>query len=284
MDDPLVKTRYTVNLTATPPTVTTDRINLGPKTIGGTPNCYELTPLALGNVFWSFPDLLAIWRTGELNGNYRVTLELVGLIPATDFIPVPEYTDLRVHLDNISPVARIRPLDDSPSGVPPLTYDTPLIYTPGPAVPSPSTLLAAMLGAPGDYSPSSGPVCAIMEFTHHAQHLAFKLSAHHSNGFLRYWNFQFKRNDGGYHTLIGKTYNGVSNHMEDDAGVRIPLAAFTSGNGFQDHYLYLNPAHVDLGTGDGCGYRFVIHAATRATDGYNYLRWSSDEDIHYLKQ
>ena len=285
MDDPLVKTRYTVDLTALPPTVTTDRITLGPKTVGGTPNCYELTPLAVGNVFWSFPDLLALWSTGELNGNYRVHLEIVGLVPATDFVPVPDYTDLRVHLDNLGPTAKIRPLDDSVTGVPPLTHDTPLIYTPGPAVPAPYTLLAARLGAPTDYSPATGPVCAILEFTNPSQHLAFKLSAHHANGFMRYWHLQFKRNDGGYHTVIGKTYNGSTNQMEDDPGVRVPLAAFTSDNGFQDHYLYLNPTtHLDLGSPDGCGYRFVIRAATRATDGYNYLRWASDEDIHYLKQ
>ncbi len=276
MDDSLVKTKYTVNLLASPPTVTTERVALGPATIGGTPNCYELTPLSVGNEFWSFPDLLALWRTGGLNGNYRLTLEIVG-IPPTDFIPVPDYTGLRVHLDNLSPLARILPLYSGAG-------DTPRIYTPGPAVPSPDDLLNSMLGAPADYGSIPNPICSILEYTNPDHHLAFKLNAHHSNGFMRYWHFKFKRNDGNYQTVIGKKYNGTTNLMEDYSGVKIPLSGYTSDQGFQDKYLYLNNTQVDLGSPDGCAYRFVIRAATRATDGYHYLRWSGDEDLHYLKK
>ena len=287
MDDELVKTRYTVNLTP-PITVTADRIRLGPDTFLGTPNCYELTPMSIGNTFWSFPDLLALWRTargGGLNGKYKVSLEIVGLLFPTDFIPVPQYTDLTMTLDNKAPVAKILPLYTGAG-------DTPMIYTPGPPVTS-YDLLPSILGSPpweDYYGPTANPICSILDFTNPAHHLAFKLTAYHDNGYMHNWYFKFKRNDTGYTTITGKKYSAGTT---PDTGSMVnyeavpPMKIACTQNdvkGFQNMFLYLNPGHIDLGSPDGCAYRFVIHAMTRATDGYGYLRWRWDEDLHYMRR
>jgi len=293
MSDPLVKTKYTVNLSTL--TVNTDRVTLGPKTVGTTDNCYELTPLSSGSgsiqEFWSFPDLLALWRTGARSGNYRVSIELIGLVPSTDYHPITNYSNLQIKLDNIRPVAQIQPFvsPPSPAGSSPDTlmeYDSPYLYTPGPAVPAIYNLISTMLGAETDYGPGVNPICAIMDFTTATQHLAFKLTAYHANGYMRHWYFTFKRNNTGYSNIIGKYYDKTvsTTDLQDYSGLKITTCTRSETEGFQDKYIYLNPTHLDLGLSDGCGYRFVIKAATRTTDGYNYLYWSSDEDIHYLKR
>jgi len=278
LNHPLVKTKYSVNMTTL--TVKTDRITLGPSTqiIGGSSydNCYQMTPLSSGTQFWSFPDLLALWRTGGLNGNYRLTIEIPGST-AANFAAVPNYTDLRMRLDNIAPTASILPLYSGAG-------DTPRIYTPGPAVPLPYDLRASLLGAPANYGSISNPICSILEFSNPAQHLAFQLTAFHDNGFMRYWQFSFRRNDGSYKGIIGKQYNGATDAMEDFSVLKITSCTQSDVHGFQEKFIYLNNSHVDLGSPDGCAYRFVIEAATRATDGYTYLYWSWDEDLHYLKK
>lgn len=288
MDDPLVKTKYTVNFTTG--TVDTERVTLGPNNGGGLPGCvvtgkpvcYELTPISSGaNVFWSFPDLVALWRTGGLNGNYRLTLDEVGLANASLFEDIPDYTSLKLHLDNVAPVASIDPLQSG-------DHDTPRVYTPSPANTSIGGDLMNMsspLGSfPGDYGGSADPTCSILSLEgplgHH--YLAFKLTAYHANGFLRYWDFRYKRNDIGYQLHIAKTFDGSA--MVDFGTVQV-TSTETDQHGFQDRYLYLNSNCLQPGGGTdlgSCGYRFVIRATTRATDGYHYLRYRWDEDIHYI--
>jgi hypothetical protein len=285
MDDELVKTRYTVNLTPPPITVTADRIRLGPDTFLARDYCYQLTPLSTGNTFWSFPDLLALWRTsrsGGLNGKYKATIEVVGLPMPLDFIPVPQYTDLTMTLDNVAPVAGILPLYSGAG-------DTPMIYTPGPPVTS-YNLLASKLGADTDYGPTANPICSILDFTDPDHHLAFQLTAYHDNGYMLHWYFNFRRNDTGYTTITGKRYSAGltpgTGSMVDYAAVPPMKIACTQNDvkGFQNMFLYLNPGHINLGSPDGCAYRFVIHAMTRTTDGYGYLRWRWDEDLHYIRR
>lgn len=277
MDDDLVKTKYVVDLWPTI-TVTATREKLGPFTVGATDNCYQLTPLSTGNTFWSFPDLLALWRTSSegLNGKYRATLEVVGLAVPADFIAAPNYTDLTMTLDNVRPVAEIQPLFATAG-------DTPMVYTPGPAVTS-NDLLPALLGSTTDYGPTANPICSIFDLTNPGDHVAFKLKAYHDSGYMRYWYFKFRRNDTGYTTVIGKKYSGGS--MVDLSPVP-PMkisSTQTDVKGFQDKFQYLNPGLINLGNPDGCAYRFVIGAATRTTDGYHYLYYSSDEDLHYIRR
>jgi len=288
MSDLLVKTKYTVDLTTMPIAVTAERITLGPKTIGAIPNCYELTPLSTSagsvHTFWSFPDLLALWGTGGLNGNYRIALEVVSLPPGS-FVPVPDFTDLRAFLDNVPPVAKIFPLE-------PGDYDTPRIYIPSPAAPGIGCdLMDTRLGNyPVDYGGTADPTCSILDLQGPVgkRYLAFKLTAHHDNGdgvgYLRYWHFRYKRNDSGYQIHIGKEFDGTS--MVDDSPIQFSSTE-NDTKGFQEKFLYLNKSYLEPGIGTSmgsCGYRFVIAATTRTTDGYNYLRWAWDEDIHYIQR
>ncbi|UCH93134.1 MAG: hypothetical protein JSV88_23005, partial [Candidatus Aminicenantes bacterium] len=216
---------------------------------------------------------------------------IVGLPVPADFIPVPEYTDLNMTLDNKAPVAQILPLY-------PGAGDTPMIYTPGPAVPSyDKMLLPKMLGVTTDYGPTANPRCSIFDFTKSDQHLAFQLTAYHDNGYMLHWYFKFKRNDDTVYTFItGKEYAAgstpgtgsmVDYKPKPPPKPPIPIKFSCKQDdvkGFQNMFLYLNPKHINLGKPDGCAYRFVIHAMTRATNGYGYLRWRWDEDLHYIRR
>lgn len=286
MDDPLVKTKYTVDFTAG--TVTTERVLVGPMdgsglpgcTVAGVPVCYQLTPPSLGaDVFWSFPDLLALWRTGGLNGNYRLTIGIQGLADPTKFAVIADYTSLRLHLDNVAPVARIDPLQ---TGEP----DTPRVYIPSPPDPAiGGDLMATLLGSfPADYGGTGDPTCQILSLEGPVgqKYLAFNLTAYHANGFMRYWQFRYRRNDTGYATHIGKVFDGTT--MVDFASPQV-TSAETDQHGFQDKFLYMNSGYLQPGGGTdmgSCAYRFQIRATTRTTDGYHYLRHRWDEDIHYL--
>jgi hypothetical protein len=295
LDDPLVKTRYTV-VDFTTGEVAAERVRLGPDDDGGNPEClvdgkpvcYALTPLSSGsNTFWSFPDLLAIWHTAGLNGKYELNLEVVGLADPTKFDGV-DNTSLTLHLDNEAPVARIEPIapGDDPA--------TPRVYTPGPGAPEPTSndLQSTALGSiPASYGGSVNPVCDILnlEGDAPAKYLAFKLTAHHANGYMRYWRFAFHRNDGGYQTHVGKRYRGQQSDPSEPTMVDFDSPAVDSlerdEGGFENRYLYLSNSDLVYAGGTSapsCGYRFVIDAATRATDGYYYLRWFRDEDVHYV--
>ncbi len=281
MDDPLVKTKYTVDLTAG--TVNTDRVTLGPKTVGTTTGCYELTPLssvvAPGvQEFWSFPDLLALWRTAGLNGDYELEVEMFGLSTPTDFTLIPDYSDITLMLDNVAPVAQILPLQAG-------DFDTPRVYTPGP-VPVGSDLGATLLGSfPADYGGTADPTCLIFSLqpATPTKYLAFKLTASHAAGYLRDWRFRYERNDGNDELVLGKRYDGATNTMVDLPGARVSSAQ-TSTSGFENQFLYLDTGHLEpTGTSlGGCAYRFVVSARTRTTDGYHYLRHRWDQDLHYL--
>lgn len=289
IDDSLVKTKYTADFVTGE--VSTERVTLGPlpaAEAGGYENCYKLTPIAeSSNVFWSFPDLVALWRTGQFNGKYTISIEIIDLSALdpenpVEFIPV-DNTNLTLRLENVSPSARILALGPEDSAFP-----TPRVYTPGPAV-TDDDLVDTLLGSfPLDYGGTGDFICAILNLEGGGKYLAFKLKAYHDNGigYLRYWRFEYKRNDTGYTTHIGKRYNGTSNTMEDDSPVQV-TSGQNSTNGFTDKFIYLSTEHLQPGGGTdmgSCAYRFVIKAATRTTDGYNYLRWSWDEDLHYIQR
>ncbi|MGC9328144.1 MAG: right-handed parallel beta-helix repeat-containing protein, partial [Candidatus Hinthialibacter sp.] len=68
LSDPLVKTRYTINPDGT---VTRTRERLGPLTIGGVSNLYQLNKEGT----WSQEDLRMIWNTSGLNGKYELSIK-----------------------------------------------------------------------------------------------------------------------------------------------------------------------------------------------------------------
>lgn len=294
MDAPLFKTKYTVDFNLG--TVNTERVQLGPYTKGAYPNCYGLTPIAASNnEFWSFPDLVALWPTGHegLNGNYKITLEAIdydvmtlAAVPLANYGPIDHFTYLTLHLDNIPPVAQILPLHVDDTSNP-----TPRVYTsanPGISGDLTDTFEGTW---PGDYGGPPNPICMILDLQPTGTdtlYLAFKLTAYHNNGtkgYLRRWYFKYKRNDTGYQTHIGKKYDG-SPPMVDDPPVQL-TSIETNEDGFQNKYLYLKSSDLQPGGGTdlgSCAYRFLIGAFTRTTDGYHYLRYAWDEDVHYLQR
>lgn len=278
ISDELWKTKYTVDLSAGK--VISNRVKLGPHKLGAQENCYFLTPIASSNnEFWSFPDLVALWRTGGRNGKHTITIEVEGVTPSTDFKGIDDYTYKTLLLDNVAPVAQILPLE-------PGDPDTPRVYTPGTAVPTPIKIENSRLGGyPGDYGGTADATCMIFNIQGTpTQYVAFKLTAKHSNGYMRYWYFEYERNDHNNEILVGRKYSG-GGMIQYLSGIRITDSPSVT-TGFEDKFLYLDasylePSGMSLG---GCAYRFVIRAATRTTDGYNYLRWSHDQDLHYVQK
>jgi hypothetical protein len=282
--DPLVKTKYTIDFSTG--NIDKDRVTLGPNNGSGTPDCmdgsepvcYALTPMSTGdNVFWSFPDLLALWRTGNREGLYTLRLDVVGLATESDWDSVDQ-TSVKLQLDNERPIARIEKIsaDDDPA--------TPRVYTPTPPdVPGDDLQPTADGDIPDDYGGAENPVCDILDLTAPpSKYLAFKLTAHHENGFMRNWRFRIRRNDeDSYRQHLGMHYQGGAMVAWDSPEV---VSAVVDPHGFQDQFLYLSTDHLTPGeqAPKDCAYGFEIRAATRATDGYHYLRWAWDEDLHYI--
>lgn len=276
MTDELVKTKYTVDFTTG--TMATERVTLGPVPVNGIDGCYRLTPISpANNVFWSFPDLVALWRTAGLNGDYKLEIEPFGLTNPADFRRIPDFTNMTLMLDNVAPVAQILPLEAGGA-------DGPRVYNPGP-LPAGPDLTAARLGSfPADYGGTADPRCLIFNLQPSPKYLAFKLTAGHANSRLLYWQFSYERNDGN-ELVMGKNYDGSTHAMVNAPGARVSSAE-TSTGGFVDRFLYLDADHLQpigppLG---GCAYRFVVRAATRTTDGYQYLGYAEDQDLHYVQK
>jgi hypothetical protein len=293
LTDPLYKTRTVVDFDDG--TYAATRVQVGPNAgredpsdpptpgciVAGQEVCYRLTPLSEGtNVFWSYPDLLALWRTGSLNGLHMLEIEVQGITGGLGFESFAGVTTLNLQIDNTPVQARIEPLvaSDDPA--------TPRVYTPA-SGPVPRDLQPAALGTlPDDYGGPDSPVCAFLNLQPPPdKHLAFKLTAHHPSGYLRHWYFGHRRNDGGFRVHIGKRYDGSA---MDNYQTGLPVESAEVGeDGFTERVLYLSSGDLAPAGGSGpasCGYRFVIHAATRTTDGYRYLRHRWDDDIHCLER
>jgi parallel beta-helix repeat protein len=103
LNDPLTKYQYTINPDGT---VTTTRVQLGPQTIGGVSNLYQLNK----GGYWTYPDLRIIWNTTGRNGKYTLTyrayrMERGALMPVT--LPGNEQDHITMVLDNTPVVAQI---------------------------------------------------------------------------------------------------------------------------------------------------------------------------------
>lgn len=293
LTDALYKTRTVVDFNDG--TYAATRVKVGPNAgredpsdpptpgciVAGQEVCYRLTPLSEGpNVFWSYPDLLALWRTATLNGLYTLEIEVQGITGGLGFESFAGVTTLTLQIDNTPVQARIEPVvaTDDPA--------TPRVYTPA-SGPVPVDLQPAVLGnVPDDYGGIANPVCAFLNLQPPPdKYLAFKLTAHHPSGYLRHWYFGHRRNDGDFRVHIGKRYDGST--MADFASGLPISSAEASEDGFTERVLYLPSGDLAPAGGSGpasCGYRFVIHAATRTTDGYRYLHRRWDDDIHCLER
>jgi len=97
LDYPLVKTKYEIGPGGT---VTSTRVRLGPDTIGGVPDLYQLNK----GGYWSQQDLRVIFNTTGLNGRYRLDYKAYRLTgPASVeqvLLPPNDLDHLTLWLDN----------------------------------------------------------------------------------------------------------------------------------------------------------------------------------------
>lgn len=191
--DPLHKVRYTVNTTTG--TVTADRIKVGPVTVGLVSDCYRLTPVSdvgaspAEQVFWSFPDLLALWPTAGLSGPRTLTARLYRTIfpcAGCQQILAPNANDsLTVHLDGQPITLRFDEIEQRSSG---------------------GVTQVDLLTNACDIVQLSGGRQFFLRFT-----------AHHPGGFLREYRLRRIANDGAaavwasgtYTPAMGGTFEGT---------------------------------------------------------------------------
>ncbi len=170
LSDSLAKLLYTINPDGT---VTSTRVVLGPKVIGGIYNLYELNKSG----FWTFPDLRIIWNTTGLYGKYTLTYkafrwdEIEQTVVEVD-LDSNDQDHLTIVVDNTPVQAIIHNVKYDPSNP---------NYNPG---------------ADGEI-----PECGIINLTSNSENLRFTITAWHPNGYLK--NYAL-------HALYGKNrYGGV---------------------------------------------------------------------------
>jgi parallel beta-helix repeat protein len=177
----LSKVRY---LPQTDGTVQTQVISLGPKTIGGVPNVYELTYEG----WWSHIDRRMIWHTRGLpNGKYTLACKAYRWHPTLpgvlqEYFPTPNDLD---HLDLL--------IDNSPVEVEihSVKYD--------PASPHWNTLTDGEI-----------PECGIINLQSDTENLRFNITARHPNGYLRSWVLDALWGKNNYAGVIAQaSYPGV---------------------------------------------------------------------------
>ena|GEM_PF-6692247 len=254
MNAPLVKRRYTVNVGAGK--VTSSAEVLGPLKLRHWLNedillndCYRLTPIAeVGNVFWSYPDLLARWPTGSRLGKHKLTLELWELTTLTGVTGV----------ELISDATKLGSSDFSSPDPLPLTLDNRRIDVGFKNITDPSgeDLLGAdhrcdiiKLGATGD--------------------LTFEYIAHHETGYLREYSLRATPNRQSGSDLTRQTCA--------PAGATEPVIPYygTSAGGDTVVLTSINFKH-------SCSYIFDLVGAARTTNGRSWINWKHDRVSYYV--
>jgi hypothetical protein len=117
-----------------------------------------------GNVYWSFPDLLMIWRTGVRNNPHTISVILYNLTgtAVTTLTPNANST-LLLHLDNVPVLAEFNRIEQQTGGG---TTQTNLLTNP----------------------------CDIVQLSGNRQ-LFIRYTARHPNGFLKNYSFVAVSND-----------------------------------------------------------------------------------------
>ena len=247
IDDPLYKTRYTVNTSSG--VVNSKSVRLGPHRFGLLDNCYLLTPLnEPGNVFWSFPDLLALWRTGSRSTS----------APAKVTFKLYMTRDPNIATGDTGPI-----IGGTGAGTSTVFWHPPLVTL---ASNQNSTLSLRLdnqkptvnLALTLDGGSVGG--CDILDLTAN-QKLEAKYKVSHP--FLRDWQLWTQSN----RRQSGTTHREPPKIWDSDA------PEIAQG---VDKTIQLTLQHA-------CAYNFRLHAWARTTDGYGYLYRGSVEETHYVK-
>lgn len=231
LDDPLTKVKYTINPDGS---VYHEKVSLGPKSVDGYDNLYELTRTG----YWSHIDLRMIWNTTSWdNGKYTLTY-----IAYEEFPVVHPVTLFDNALDEITII-----IDNSPVEVEILEVQ----YDSGITIPE----------------------CSIIELTYPEENLRFFVKAWHPNGYLGGYSLKSYYGRNRYSGIIGSdTYAGVHDatpYWNGELNKEYnSIDAMTAG--------ILKPWIT-------CAYRFRLHAWSRTTDGFHYIRGAEFNDHYYIE-
>ena len=272
--DQLTKTRYLVMQDGE---VLSEEVRLGPKTFN-TPqgqeveNCYQLTPMSnephpdddpagARSVFWSFPDLLAHWRTRDLrDGSYQITLSLYRVSNESnesdndnnDAENVENIDKLKLHLDNT-------PVD--------VSFDTLEVVD---STGSTQTDLLQNKCAMADLNSDAGS----------SRDLNLDFTAAHTSGYLGKYRLLVASNSRNKAFRKQGAYNPTTTPQPSLFKGRTPAeSAFTEIQAGNNNN---NTKPLAETFGNPCAYQFDLWAIARTTDGYDRINRSHTELFYYV--
>jgi len=246
MTSPLSKIQY---LPQPDGTVITQLVNLGPKSIKGVDNLYQLTYTG----WWSSMDLRILWHTrGFANGKYSLSFRAFRNHPILP-TALQDYTPFmdRNELDTITMLVDNHPVDVNIHKV---MYD-------------PNTSPHWDPLTDGEI-----PECGIINLQNNTENLRFKITAYQAGGYMRHWILDALYGKNKYAGVIAQaTYPGV---VPPNNWPGVVEQEYDSQDG-------------SLIPWKRCAYQFRLRAYTRATNGYGYLhstayKYSDTFSDHYF--
>ena len=217
-------------------------VTIGPQTILGVDNVYQLTTPMVGSGFWSNMDLRMIWDTGKFaNGRYTLKIRA--------------FQNLGFGLWDVTPINSqelIAAINNSgvETEILKVKYD--------PANPS--------------YVPATdGEIleCGIINLVSAQENLRFNITARHPDGYL----LQYVLDD-----LWGKNnYGGVIATESYNPGVH-----GTNWSGVSNILVESKNAPSPLPDWQQCAYQFRLRAWANVTNGYYYIYSNEFNDHYYL--
>jgi hypothetical protein len=219
-------------------------VTVGPQTVWGVENVYQLTTPSVGSGFWSNMDLRMIWDTGKFaNGKY--TLKIRGFHDLGLFFGLSDVTptnsqELIVAINNSPVKAEILKVKYDPSN-------------------------PAYIGI----TDGEIPECGIIKLNSLQENLRFNITASHPDGYL----LQYILDD-----LWGKNnYGGVIATDSYNPGVD-----GTNWYGVTNLLVESKNAPSPLPNWQQCAYQFRLRAWANVTNGYYYIYSDEFNDHYYI--
>jgi len=241
LDDKLTKVLYTYDVGLGEWTYA--YIKLGPKSIDGVDDVYQLTKAG----FWSHIDLRMIWNTRSYaDGKYTLTCK------AFHEDPVGTLTDITASLGTVDSV--IVQVDNTPvtATIKTVRYDE---------------------GSPNWNAISDGEIveCAIINLEDDMENLRFYVTASHSNGYLRHFTLD---------NIAGKNDNRgvIAEQAYTDASPR--LWHGVTDEQFRSEDAPNPPGNLEQWI--RCAYQFRLRAYPRVTNGFSWRSGREFSDHYFL--
>lgn len=235
----LAKVKYIINPDFT---VSYLNVSLGPKTISGVDNLYQLTTEG----YWYHVDQRILWDTRlEENGKYTITYRAYQYSPppldsVTEVFPTGNSLDeLTVIIDNTPITAEIHNVKYDPSSP---NYD---------------------IGTDGKILE-----CGIISLANNTENLRFNITAKHPNGYLLSYKLDM---------VYGKNHNGGVIATDSYTPASPP-----SWVGVEGVEVETDNAPGALVPWQRCAYQFRLRAYSRVTNGSGYIYSSEFSDHYFL--